>query len=111
MDGVRDGEKKSARAQRKELPARECIRSAAGPSHTHFPTRLNLPSSSPPPRQVCTGDSWATSVVRAMFYDDGKVEPLPTIFFVSYMLVASVVLINIVIAVLLVRLSSLSLLA
>ena len=111
MDGVRDGEKKSARAQRKELPARECIRSAAGPSHNHFPTRLNLPSSSPPPRQVCTGDSWATSVVRAMFYDEGKVEPLPTIFFVSYMLVASVVLINIVIAVLLVCLSSLSLLA
>ena len=40
-----------------------------------------------------------------MFYDEGKVEPLPTIFFVSYMLVASVVLINIVIAVLLVCLS------
>ncbi len=81
------------------------------PYHNHSPTRVNFTVLLSSPRQVCTGDSWATSVVRAMFYDEGKVEPLPTIFFVSYMLVASVVLINIVIAVLLVCLSSFSLLA
>jgi voltage-gated sodium channel len=51
--------------------------------------------------QVCTGDSWASGIVRQMFDDDGNVEPLPVIFFVSYMLVVGVVLINIVVAVLL----------
>lgn len=33
-----------------------------------------------------------------MFYDDGKVSPLPVVFFMSYMMVAGVVLLNIVVA-------------
>ena len=36
-----------------------------------------------------------------MFTDDGIVAPVPVIFFVSYMLIAAIVLINIIIAVLL----------
>ena len=51
--------------------------------------------------QVCTGDAWASSVTRVMFTDDGIVAPVPVIFFVSYMLIAAIVLINIIIAVLL----------
>ena len=51
--------------------------------------------------QVCTGDAWASGITRIMFYDEGIVQPLEVLFFVSYMLVASLVLINIIIAVLL----------
>ena len=51
--------------------------------------------------QVCTGDGWATDITREMFPESGIVQPLPVLFFVSYMLIAAIVLINIIIAVLL----------
>ena len=51
--------------------------------------------------QMCTGDGWASGVARDLFDQDGTVAPLPALFFGSYMLVAGVVLINIVVAVLL----------
>ena len=47
---------------------------------------------------MMAGDAWASGIVRIMFYDDGKVSPLPVIFFMSYMMVAGVVLLNIVVA-------------
>ena len=50
---------------------------------------------------MCTGDAWASAVTRVMFYNGGIVSPVPVIFFVSYMLLAAIVLINIIIAVLL----------
>ena len=50
---------------------------------------------------MCTGDAWASAVTRVMFYDGGIVSPVPVIFFVSYMLLAAIVLIDIIIAVLL----------
>ena len=51
--------------------------------------------------QVCTGDGWATDITRELFDENGMTKPVPVVFFVSYMLVASLVLINIIIAVLL----------
>jgi len=57
--------------------------------------------------QVCTGDSWATAVVRPMWEDParkeatGRPEFFSAVFFVSYMVIAGMILVNIVIAVLL----------
>jgi hypothetical protein len=52
--------------------------------------------------QVCTGDGWATDITRPMFdQTTGEISTVPALFFVSYMLVCSLVLINIIIAVLL----------
>lgn len=56
--------------------------------------------------QVCTGDEWGP-IARDLFTDNGIVDPVPVIFFVSYVIVASFVLINVVIAVLLDEVSSL----
>ena len=47
---------------------------------------------------MMAGDAWASGIVRIMFYDEGKVSPLPVVFFMSYMMVAGVVLLNIVVA-------------
>ena len=50
--------------------------------------------------QVVTGDSWASSVARTLFVsEDGGVDLGVAFFFVSYVLLAGVVLINIVVAV------------
>eukprot|EP00960_Hanusia_phi_P068461 766852-Hanusia_phi.AAC.3 len=51
--------------------------------------------------QVVTGDSWASAVTRTLFHEDGSVDIGVAIFFVSYVIFAGVVLINIVVAVLL----------
>jgi len=45
------------------------------------------------------GDSWASEITRELFHDDGSPEAVAAIFFVSYMLIASIVLINVIIAV------------
>ncbi len=50
--------------------------------------------------QACTDDDWSTDITRPSFYQDGEVAPLP-VFFVSYKVVCSLVLVNIIIAVLL----------
>ena len=50
--------------------------------------------------QVLTGDSWASGVSRSLFQDD-QFEAKVAIFFISYILVAGVMLFNVVIAVLL----------
>lgn len=51
--------------------------------------------------QVLTGDSWA-SISRSMFNDpEGSTQPDITAFFVTYILIASVMLLNVIIAVLL----------
>ncbi|KAK3265813.1 hypothetical protein CYMTET_25534 [Cymbomonas tetramitiformis] len=47
--------------------------------------------------QVMTGDSWAQSIARPII----DVYPVASIFFVSYILVANIMLVNVVIAVLL----------
>jgi voltage-gated sodium channel len=51
--------------------------------------------------QVVTTDSWASSITRSLFHEDGAVDTAVAFFFVSYVLVASIVLVNIVVAVLL----------
>jgi voltage-gated sodium channel len=50
--------------------------------------------------QVMTGDAWATEVMKSTM-PEGTLDPTAVIFFVSFMLVGNLVLINIVIAVLL----------
>ena len=44
--------------------------------------------------QMSTGDGWSI-VVRNLFGDEGIVQPVECLFFVSYMLLSSVVLINV----------------
>ena len=51
--------------------------------------------------QVMTGDSWASSVSRSMFDDEGKTDHAVALFFVTYLFLASIVLLNVVVAVLL----------
>ena len=51
--------------------------------------------------QVVTTDSWASNITRSLFPDDGAVDTPVAVFFVSYVMIASIVLINIVVAVLL----------
>ena len=56
--------------------------------------------------QVVTGDSWASGVARPLFdsysgVEDGRIDLLVVGFFVSYVIAAQLVLINIVVAVLL----------
>ena len=52
--------------------------------------------------QACTGDAWASGVVRTMFDDaTGAIKPLPAIFFMLYMIICYLMLVNIVVAVLL----------
>ena len=56
--------------------------------------------------QVVSGDSWASAISRGLLNEldsDGnaKTDPLVAFFFVSYFLVASIVLLNVVVAVLL----------
>jgi voltage-gated sodium channel len=48
--------------------------------------------------QICTGDEWGP-ITRDLFGEEGIVQPVPVLFFLSYMLIASIVLTNIVIAV------------
>jgi len=50
--------------------------------------------------QVLTGDGWAGDVVRPLF-KDGKTEPGVAFFFLSYILIASVMMLNVVVAILL----------
>ena len=50
--------------------------------------------------QVLTGDSWASGVSRSIFRE-GLTDPDVALFFVSYILIASVMLLNVVVAVLL----------
>ena len=51
--------------------------------------------------QVCTGDAWASEVARVFLEEDGRMMAGSTVFFVSYVLIAWCVLLNIVVAVLL----------
>ena len=53
--------------------------------------------------QVSTGDSWASVITRGLIYneDSNYSGAFVSIFFVSYVLVVGVVLMNIVVAVLL----------
>ena len=51
--------------------------------------------------QSCTGDGWASGVARTMFHESGKVKALPAVFFILYMLICYLMLVNIVVAVLL----------
>lgn len=59
--------------------------------------------------QVLSGDSWASGVARSIFAtktrgrdgSDPATDPLVALFFVSYILIASVMLLNVVVAVLL----------
>ena len=51
--------------------------------------------------QVVTGDSWAADIMKSTMPDDGTIDVTSAIFFVSFMLIGHLVLINIVIAVLL----------
>mmetsp|Transcript_59682 Transcript_59682/g.122454 ORF Transcript_59682/g.122454 Transcript_59682/m.122454 type:complete len:990 (-) Transcript_59682:163-3132(-) len=51
--------------------------------------------------QLCTGDSWASQIVRSLFHHEGKIDHFVAFFFLSYVIIANVILINIVIAVLL----------
>lgn len=52
--------------------------------------------------QVCTGDSWGSVVARGNFRDAGNGwDHLVKFFFLSYILIANMVLVNIVVAVLL----------
>ena len=48
--------------------------------------------------QVCTGDAWASEVARVMVEADGRMMAGSTVFFVSYVLIAWCVLLNIVVA-------------
>ena len=50
--------------------------------------------------QVLTGDSWASGVARGTFLGQ-ETEPDVAFFFVSYILVGTVMLLNVVVAVLL----------
>ena len=52
--------------------------------------------------QVVTGDSWASVVTRSLF-PDGSPDHTVTFFFVSYVIVAGTVLLNVVLTVLLGR--------
>lgn len=52
------------------------------------------------PTKVLTGDSWASGVARSLF-EEGRTEPDVAFFFVSYILLAAVMLMNVVVAVLL----------
>jgi len=53
--------------------------------------------------QACTGDAWASGITRTMFdnENEGRIKPLPAIFFMLYMVIAYIMLFNIVVAVLL----------
>ena len=55
---------------------------------------------------MLTGDSWASSVTRGLFRGDNDNEVYKTqydvaFFFVSYMLLASIMMLNVVVAILL----------
>ena len=47
------------------------------------------------------GDSWASSVARGFWAETGKTESDVALFFISYILIASVMMLNVVVAVLL----------
>lgn len=49
--------------------------------------------------QVLSGDSWASGVARSIFVDETEADV--ALFFVSYILIASIMLLNVVVAVLL----------
>jgi ATP/ADP translocase len=51
--------------------------------------------------QVLAGDAWASGVARQIFDPPGKTEAGVAFFFVSYILIASVMMLNVVVAVLL----------
>ena len=51
--------------------------------------------------QVLTGDSWSSAVARSLFSVEGKTESMIALFFISYILIAGVMMMNVVIAVLL----------
>ena len=51
--------------------------------------------------QVLSGDSWASAVARSIFAPD-RTDADVAFFFVSYILIAAVMLLNVVVAVLLV---------
>lgn len=58
-------------------------------------------------RAQMTGDGWATDVARPMFFKEGvEYHPGVATFFVTYMLLVFLVLVNIVLAVLLDEVSS-----
>ena len=68
-------------------------------------TQLSHLRMAKPPTQVLTGDSWASGVARSLF-KEGRTEPDVAFFFVSYILLAAVMLMNVVVAVLLGKLFS-----
>jgi hypothetical protein len=72
----------------------------------HKKTRLSHTCVSKQPTKVLSGDSWASGVARSLF-EEGRTEPDVAFFFVSYILIASVMLMNVVVAVLLGRKQSL----
>lgn len=45
--------------------------------------------------QILSGDSWASSITRGIFQGE-KTEPDVALFFVSYVLIASIMLLNVV---------------
>ena len=55
--------------------------------------------------QVVSGDSWASSIARGMFVEDmngvKQTDPMLALYFVSYFVIANIILLNVVIAVLL----------
>jgi hypothetical protein len=53
------------------------------------------------PRQVATGDSWATDVVRTLCDDPENTDSNVILFFVSYVIAVGIILFNIIVAVLL----------
>ena len=63
-------------------------------------TQLSHSRMAKQPTKVLTGDSWASGVARSLF-EEGRTEPDVAFFFVSYILLAAVMLMNVVVAVLL----------
>jgi hypothetical protein len=49
--------------------------------------------------QVLTGDGWASAITRGMFGADGQMDAAATWFMVSYVIVGSTVLMNVVLTV------------
>ena len=45
--------------------------------------------------QVLMGDSWASGVARGLFRDPNETEPDVALFFVTYILIASIMLLNV----------------
>eukprot|EP00961_Rhodomonas_salina_P264482 3574578-Rhodomonas_salina.1 len=67
-------------------------------THTHTHIALTL---CPRPAQVLTGDSWSSGIARPLFGPDGKPKVQVAVFFVSYIVIAGIFVLNVVVAILL----------